>query len=246
MVIKPSLAPSPHLSSSWGIDPFGLRTTIDCAALHSIYNIKNKVCNRQNLVRFLSLYVSGGCKQKSVDQLTDARPHQAALSFLHRASSSPDASFSSRYTISGTLSPLLSLTDILVLLLYIFAFAALSDHIVPSRILRGARSGTSCYVDNHFDRYDEVLLRECVLGQHGYWWCMGATLGYLMTSIAGSLVWVEERVERKMRHGKTGLMITGNNPGPIALGVGEEDAVSLRETGEVEEALAEREGNARQ
>ena len=71
-------------------------------------------------------------------------------------------------------------------------------------------------------------------------------LGYLMTSIAGGLVWVEERVERKVRHGETGLTITKNTPGPIALGVGEEDAVSLRETGGAEEAYGGREGDARE
>lgn len=176
--------------------------------------------------------------------LTDARPYQAFASFfqlyllvlfrlrftLLSRSSSPSV----RPTLGRALSLLVSRTDIPILLLYIFAFASLSDYIVPSRILRGARSGTSCYVSNRYDRYEDVLLRECVVAQHGYWWCMGAMLSYLVTSVAGGLVWVEERVRTEGREGRKGLTITGNTPGPVALVEEGEDAVSLRETEGVE------------
>lgn len=69
---------------------------------------------------------------------------------------------------------LLSPTDIPVFVLYTVAFVCLSDFIVPSGILRGGRSRTTCYYNNITDIYKTVVLRFCVLGQHGYWWAMGA------------------------------------------------------------------------
>ncbi|MCJ1423390.1 hypothetical protein MMC29_001273, partial [Sticta canariensis] len=77
---------------------------------------------------------------------------------LRLSSSSRDSFSSSRHTLSRTLSPLLSRTDIPILLLYIFAFASLSDHVVPSGILRGARSGTGCYLGYKYSRSADVLL----------------------------------------------------------------------------------------
>lgn len=153
---------------------------------------------------------------------------------LRLSSSSRDSFSSSRRTLSRTLSPLLSRTDIPVLLLYIFAFASLSDHVVPSGILRGARAGTGCRLSHKYNQLAEVLLRECVLAQHGYWWCMGVMLAYLVTSIAAGLVWVEERASKRESERSSRWTMTGRKPGPIALGEG--DTMSLRETEEAEEA----------
>lgn len=175
--------------------------------------------------------------------ITNVHPYQALASFFQlyllvlfrlRLSSSSRDPFPSRRTLSRTLSPLLSRTDIPILLLYIFAFASLSDHVVPSGILRGARRGTACYQYNRNNPLQEVLLRECVLAQHGYWWCMGVMLAYLVTSIAGGLVWVEERAKKRESERRPKSTITGRKPGPIALEEGEGDAMSLRETEEAE------------
>ncbi|RVD83770.1 uncharacterized protein DFL_005549 [Arthrobotrys flagrans] len=76
-----------------------------------------------------------------------------------------------------------SRSDILILILYTVAFVFLSDYVVPTRILLGARPGTGCWLYNRYDRYASVVFQECVLGQHGYWWSMGAMLSYLITSI---------------------------------------------------------------
>jgi hypothetical protein len=68
---------------------------------------------------------------------------------------------------------LLTITDIPVLVVLLIAFVLLSDKVVPTGILLGARDGTTCYINNQFDRYSTVELQQCVLGQHGYWWSMG-------------------------------------------------------------------------
>ena len=111
---------------------------------------------------------------------------------------------------------------------------------MPSGILRGARAGTGCRLSHKYNQLAEVLLRECVLAQHGYWWCMGVMLAYLVTSIAAGLVWVEERARKRESERSSRWTMTGRKPGPIALGEG--DTMSLRETEEaeeVEEVLAE-------
>jgi hypothetical protein len=65
-------------------------------------------------------------------------------------------------------------SDAPILALYIAAFATLSDYVVPTHILRGARPGSTCYLSNMYNKYAPVVLQQCVLGQHGYWWVMGA------------------------------------------------------------------------
>jgi hypothetical protein len=69
---------------------------------------------------------------------------------------------------------LLWYTDFPVFLLYIIAFSWLSDYIIPTRILRGARDGTSCYMGNQFSTYLPVVTQSCIIGQYGYWFTMGA------------------------------------------------------------------------
>ena len=69
---------------------------------------------------------------------------------------------------------LLSSTDAIILILYIIAFVSLSDYVVPTRILLGSKDGTSCYFDLMRDAFTAVVLQQCVLAQHGYWWTMGA------------------------------------------------------------------------
>jgi hypothetical protein len=58
-------------------------------------------------------------------------------------------------------------------LLSMTAFVVLSDYVVPTHILLGARPGTGCWLDTQFDRYASVVFQHCVIGQHGYWWFMG-------------------------------------------------------------------------
>src|SRR5882757_2452412 len=48
---------------------------------------------------------------------------------------------------------LLWYTDFPVFLLYIISCSWLSDYIVPTRILRSTRDGTSCYMNNQFSTY---------------------------------------------------------------------------------------------
>jgi len=86
---------------------------------------------------------------------------------------------------------LLHPTDAIVLVLYIIAFVSLSDYVVPTRILLGSRDGTSCYLDNINYQFTPVVLQQCVLAQHGYWWTMGAMLSYLITTTLSALVYVE-------------------------------------------------------
>lgn|SRR5579862_5803277 len=68
---------------------------------------------------------------------------------------------------------LLWYTDIPTLVFYIVAFICLSDYVVPTHILRGARSGTTCYYFNRNSMYKPVVEQLCVLGQYGYWFSMG-------------------------------------------------------------------------
>lgn len=69
---------------------------------------------------------------------------------------------------------LLWFSDIPIFLLYLIAFNFLDKFISPTRILYGARPGTTCWSDNLSDESLPLVFRHCVLGQHGYWWSMGA------------------------------------------------------------------------
>lgn len=69
---------------------------------------------------------------------------------------------------------LLWFSDIPIFLLYLIAFNLLDKFISPTRILYGARPGTTCWSDNLSNESLPLVFRHCVLGQHGYWWSMGA------------------------------------------------------------------------
>ncbi|KAI9890056.1 MAG: hypothetical protein M1814_004572 [Vezdaea aestivalis] len=75
----------------------------------------------------------------------------------------------------------LTVTDMIPTVLYVVGFIMLSDYVVPTGILRGSRPGTTCYLQQSY--WDPVVLKECVMGQHGYWWSMGAMLSYVFTSV---------------------------------------------------------------
>lgn len=94
-----------------------------------------------------------------------------SLSFPPKSLSAPKIWTRTRASIE---SLLLWPSDIPVALAYVIAFICLSDLVVPTGILLGYRDGTTCYTNNLDDRYAPLILRFCVLGQHGYWWSMCA------------------------------------------------------------------------